>query len=328
MKICSPMAYGNGAFIVHRVLQKHITDYRVCGFNPNWTFLPPALYLLCRKSSADIIHTTPDYAFFFRKQNKPLVLTFHNLVLDPFMRDYSSPLQRLHYRTDLRMFTQSALHKANVVTAVSRFTAKLVKSELNFPENIRVIYNGVDAEKFKPDSQPKPGPIKVLFSGNMTKRKGVDLLPSIAAKLNLGIVIQYTRGLRTRFGGLGSRNLSDLGIIPYTSMPDIYRQADIFLLPTVREGHSLAVLEAMASGLPVVASNCSSLPEQIDNGKGGFLCELGNADDFANRINFLADSPQLRRDMGQWNQQRANEQFTIDKMVDDYYRVFEEVLSD
>lgn len=90
----------------------------------------------------------------------------------------------------------------------------------------------------------------------------------------------------------------------------------------------MAVLEAMASGLPVVASNCSSLPEQIDNGKGGFLCELGNADDFANRINMLADSPQLRRDMGQWNLQRANEQFTIDKIVNDYYRLFEEVLSD
>lgn len=328
MKICSPMAYGNGAFIVHQVLQKHIADYRVCGFNPYWTLLPPVLRFLSRKSSADIIHTTPDYAIFFRKENKPLVVTFHNLVLDRHMRDYSSPLQRLHYRTDLRMFTQSAIHKANIVTAVSKFTADLVQQELNCSKNIRVIYNGVDAEKFKPDSQPKSGPIKVLFSGNMTKRKGVDLLPSIAEKLNLGIVIQYTRGLRTRFSGLGSKNLSDLGVVSYTSMPDVYRQADIFLLPTVREGHSLAVLEAMASGLPVVASNCSSLPEQIDNGKGGFLCELGNADDFANRINLLADSPQLRRDMGQWNQQRAQEQFTIDKMVNDYYRLFEEVLSD
>ena len=55
-------------------------------------------------------------------------------------------------------------------------------------------------------------------------------------------------------------------------------------MPTVREGLSLAVLEAMACGLPVVASACSSLPEQIDNGMGGFLCPVGDVVAFAEKI--------------------------------------------
>lgn len=120
------------------------------------------------------------------------------------------------------MFTQSTIHGANIVTAVRKFTADLVQQELNCSKNIRVVYNSVDAEKFKPDSQPKSGPIKVLFCGNMTRRKGVDLLPSIAENLNLGVVIQYTRGLRIRFCGLGSQYSSDVGVVPYTSMPDVY----------------------------------------------------------------------------------------------------------
>ena len=80
---------------------------------------------------------------------------------------------------------------------------------------------------------------------------------------------------------------------------------DILLMPTVREGLSLAVLEAMSCGLPVVASNCSSLPEQIDEGLGGFLCPVGDVNMFAERLNYLADSPKIRKNMGQYNREKV-----------------------
>jgi glycosyltransferase involved in cell wall biosynthesis len=101
---------------------------------------------------------------------------------------------------------------------------------------------------------------------------------------------------------------------------------DILLMPTVREGFSLSVLEAMASGLPVVASDCSSLPEQIDNGNGGFLCPVGDVNAFAEKINFLADSPKLRREMGEYNRAKVEKMFTLDRMVKEYQELFDEVL--
>ncbi|MEJ2730314.1 MAG: glycosyltransferase family 4 protein, partial [Deltaproteobacteria bacterium] len=100
----------------------------------------------------------------------------------------------------------------------------------------------------------------------------------------------------------------------------------MLLMPTVREGLSVAVLEAMSSGLPVVASNCSSLPEQIDEGKGGFLCPVGDVQAFAEKINLLADSPKLRRQMGEYNRSRIEKHFSIDKMIAGYEKLFNELL--
>ena len=327
MNILSPMAYGNGAYIVHRTLEENIHGYNVCGFNPYWTLFPPALYCLCHSNSADVVHTTPDYGAFFRDDQKPLVLSFQNIVLDPFMRSFSSPLQQLHYRSDLRLFTLRALKNATMVTAVSKFTAKLIRKELNFSNDIQVIYNGVDVDRFTPNANETPKTIRVLFSGNLTRRKGADLLPAIAKQLNKDITIQYTRGLRTRNTSLKLPNVEDLGTVKHSDMPKVYQQADILLMPTVREGHSVAVLEAMASGLPVVATNCSSLPEQIIDREGGFLCEIGKSRDFAQRINYLADSPRLRLEMGQYNRERVTMNFTTANMVNDYNQLFEKVVS-
>jgi glycosyltransferase involved in cell wall biosynthesis len=103
---------------------------------------------------------------------------------------------------------------------------------------------------------------------------------------------------------------------------------DILLMPTVREGFGLAIAEAMACGLPVVASNCSAIPELIDEGKGGFLCPVGDVDAFAEKINLLADSPILRREMGNYNRAKVEKMFTLDRMASEYQELFEKVLTE
>ncbi|MBW2570590.1 MAG: glycosyltransferase family 4 protein [Deltaproteobacteria bacterium] len=328
MNILSPMATGNGAYIIYRILSNKIPNYHICDYNPYWTLCPPALPFLCRRQGIpDIIHTTPDYAAFFKRGKIPLVVTFHNLILDSFMERYSSLPQRIHYKTDLRFFTRKALSAATVVTAVSQFTAKLVKKELGYRGNVQVIYNGVDTNTFFTKQKKETVLIKVLFSGNLTRRKGVDLLPLIADKLNANIEILYTTGLRTKKKLPAHPNLKNIGAVPYSYMPKIYQDADILLFPTVREGFGLAAAEAMACGLPVVASNCSSIPELVNHGKGGFLCPVGDVEAFAEKINLLADSPKLRHEMGEYNRSKVEKMFTLDRMVNEYRELFEEVLS-
>jgi len=324
------MGTGNGAFVIHKLLESRIPGYRIVPYSPYRTLFPPSLLLLGRFQQADLIHTTPDYAYFYARKNIPLILTFHGYSLDRYLQDFSSTLQNIHCQTDLKLFTKLALRKADMITAVSHFTANLVKQEMKPAIDIRVIYNGIDHHMFTPKIQNHKNQsknINVLFCGKLTRRKGAHWLVPIAERLGQGINILYTSGLQPTGMFLNHPQLRCIGSIPYQQMPDVYQDADMLLFPTVREGFGLAAAEAMACGLPVVATDCSSLPELIDNGKGGFLCPIGDVEAFAEKITFLAENPGLRREMGEYNRAKIEKMFTLDRMVGEYQQLFEEVLS-
>jgi glycosyltransferase involved in cell wall biosynthesis len=328
-KIISPMGMGSGAYIIHRILERQIPGYRVVPYHAHWTLIPFALRFAARFNHAGLIHTVPDYARFFYRKSLPMVISFQNYILDSWMRPYCSFLQKIHYATDLRIWTRSAIKKAQKITAVSQFTADLVRKDMSLSGPVDIIYNGIDTDRFTPNPVKRNNQkeICVFFSGNLTRRKGAHWLPEIAKRLNKKIKIYYTRGLRTRSALPNLPNLQSIGMVEFEHMPNRYSRMDILLMPTVREGFSLAVLEAMACGLPVIASNCSSLPEQIDEGKGGFLCPVGDVQAFAEKINLLADSPELRNAMGDYNRSKVEERFTKDKMIAGYKTLFETLLS-
>ena len=195
-------------------------------------------------------------------------------------------------------------------------------------EKIEVIYNGIDIDYFKPSLsiKPKSKEISIFFSGNLTHRKGAHWLPAISDKLDSNIRIYYTKGLRPQSSLPASDRLQSIGSIPFVDMPQRYHDMDILLMPTVREGFGLSIAEAMACGLPVVATNCSAIPELIDEGKGGFLCPPGDVNAFAEKLNILANSPRMRREMGEYNRSKVEKEFTLVRMVKEYKRLFNEIL--
>lgn len=321
------MATGNGAYVLHRLIESHIQGYQTIGYHPYWTLFPLFLPFLTRQLKAEIIHTAPDYGIFFHKKNIPLVVTIHNYVLDRFMRTYSSLAQTMHYTTDLKWFTKRALDKAHTITAVSRFAADIVKKELKIKQPIKIIYNGVDESLFRPVMEKKKKKrVNVFFSGNLIQRKGYMWLPRIAEKLNPNICLYYTQGLRTRNSLPDMDNLKPVGPVPFSSMPQRYQEMDILVMPTIREGFGLSVAEAMACALPVVASHCSAIPELIDHEKGGILCAVGDVDGFSHNINMLADSPQRRMEMGEYNRWKIESRFTLKRMIEEYLTLFNEIL--
>ena len=320
------MATGSGAYVIHTKLAENIPGYCLLPFHPCRTLIPPSLPLLLRRSGkADIIHTSPDHAVFFAQKNIPLVITFHNYVLDAFMQPYSSFLQKLYYKSYLQPAHTSGVKKARTITAVSKFTAELAQKELKIEKEIIVIPNGIDEQIFYPSVKSKTNrKVQVLFSGNPTIRKGAQWLEHIADQLEDHIEIVVTGGLRNIkfFSSNTNSPIRTIGNVNHSNMPKLYNQVDMLLLPTVREGHSLSVLEAMACGLPVVASNCSSLAEQIIERKGGYLCPIGDTRCFAERINGLAASVTLRHEMGTFNRARIEERFTLKTMVQKYRDIF------
>jgi glycosyltransferase involved in cell wall biosynthesis len=317
------MPRASGAILVHRELESRISGYRVRAYNPLLE-LCPFFFKVFDDVNADLVHTAIDHAYFFRQGDKPLVSTIHNFVIDGFMRDYSTIVQKVHYKYDLRWSLVASLKVSTHLTAVSHYTANLFKGNMGCDRDIRVIPNGIDTEKFYP-SRKSSGQVTVLFSGNPSKRKGYQWLAPIADRLNKNIKILCATGNRNESCNIRT-NLVDIGKVGYAKMPELYRSADILLAPSVREGLSLAILEAMASGLPVVTTNTSSMPELIHENKGGYLCGIGDIEMFSDRINQLAESSSVREKMGEYNRELVQSKYHIDQMVRSYRLLFEEVM--
>lgn len=321
------MPAGSGAVLVHRQLSA-LPGYQVVTYPARWEWMPWRLRRY-RRPDAALIHTAPDHAVFLcQPGTAPAVLTFHNYVLDAWMRPFSTWRQRLHYRTDLRWFVRAALRRASRLTAVSQFTADLVRRDLGCDQPIEVIPNGIDTERFTPAPRPPSGRrLRVLFSGNWSRRKGAQWLPAIAAGVGDAAQIVCAVGLRGARAPRAVPGVEFLGRVPYEDMPALYRSVDCLLMPTVREGMSLAVLEAMAAGLPVVASDCASLPELIHPGRGGLLCPVGDTAAFVQALRNLAADAGLRRAMGEYNRARVEQHYTLARMRAAYQALFATVLA-
>jgi glycosyltransferase involved in cell wall biosynthesis len=107
-------------------------------------------------------------------------------------------------------------------------------------------------------------------------------------------------------------------------MPDVYRSADIFCLPSWWEAMPLSVLEAMASGLPVVATTVGDVPTMVRPGVTGFLVEPRNLEAIAASLRTLLDDPDLRRRMGSAGREEAERNFGADGTIARLDEVYEQ----
>ena len=108
---------------------------------------------------------------------------------------------------------------------------------------------------------------------------------------------------------------------------DLYNIADIFVFPSYQEGLPVAVMEAMASGLPCVASKIRGNIDLLDNAEGGFLCDPHDASDFAEKLNILASNTELREKMGRKNL-TAIERFGIETVLSEMRKIYDAEISD
>ncbi len=130
-----------------------------------------------------------------------------------------------------------------------------------------------------------------------------------------------------------SREAAELGIAERVHLlgfrddiPRILAGSDMFVLPTPSEGLSIAIMEAMAAALPVVATTVGGNPELVEPGKTGYLVPVGDAGALAEAMRELAKDPPRRRAMGRAGRSRVTFEFTADKMVDRYAQLYEELL--
>jgi glycosyltransferase involved in cell wall biosynthesis len=117
-----------------------------------------------------------------------------------------------------------------------------------------------------------------------------------------------------------------MGRLDLPRLVTAYNRSDIFLSASRLEGFGLSVAEAMACAKPVIATNGSSLPELVVDGKGGFLCRMDDVHDFSDRIRNLAADENLRRTMGTFNRTTAVEKFALGRMAGEYRDLYRSLL--
>ncbi|MHB1422892.1 MAG: glycosyltransferase, partial [Gemmataceae bacterium] len=124
-----------------------------------------------------------------------------------------------------------------------------------------------------------------------------------------------------------SGSLAWLGHVPWPKLMDCYRRAALFVMPSYYETFGISCVEAMAFGLPVVATRAGGLPEVVEDGVTGLLVPPGDPAALAAAMARLLADPDLRRRMGQAGRQRAIEKFTAERVVRETISVYERVRS-
>lgn len=177
--------------------------------------------------------------------------------------------------------------------------------------------NGVDTESFAPAAArlPGPRPRTVLYVGRLSPEKNlarlIDALALIrAAPLRLVLVgdgsLRGDLAQRARAAGVEA---DFVGVVPHGRLPDHFRAADCFVLPSLTEGNPKALIEAMACGLPCAASARGGIPSILEDGVTGLLFDPESAEDIARAVGRLLSDPALAGGLGERARAQARAHF-------------------
>lgn len=291
-------------------------------------FFPWPLRMVSAPADVDVIVSPSWFAHVFDRQSAPLVVVERLFTPDRAFRRYRTTRQSAFHEIFARRFVAESYRKAAAIVAMSDATRRQISN--NFPSaRPRLIRNAVDIEFFRPSSAPKEAlenrPVRLLFVGNLIRRKGADMLAPIMAELGPGFELSYTSGLRETTRLPQWSNMHPLGRLSLSEVVEAYRRADILLFPSRLEGLPRAVMEASACGLPAVVSDASSLPETVEDGVTGRVCKTDDVASFVRAIRELAADADRLEAMGRNARRFAEKQFDLRNMVRDYTDLFHEV---
>lgn len=333
MKVWLPCVRGgSGVDIYTQRLAKGLTELGIdvkIDFYPHFLqYCPWLLRLIPTPPSVDVIVANSWNAFAFKRKSAALVVINHLCVFDPVLSPYKSRLQSLFHRTLVYYFEKKSYQFADRVIAVSEYTQRIV-SKVFSGVAVDFIHNGIELNYFKPSEQTQDSAnLNILFVGNLSRRKGADLLPKIMRQLGDGYVLRYTDGLSDANQGFEvSDNMHSLGKLNQVEILKAYEQADVVLFPTRAEGFGYAAVEAMACGKAVVATAITSLNEIIKDGVSGFLCPLDDVDCFVSRLKELKTNAELRKQLGEQARKDTQERFSLEHMSRQYQAVFQQLIN-
>jgi 1,4-alpha-glucan branching enzyme len=283
--------------------------------------------------------------------HKPFIHTIHGVLADEYeqAKQNGNPSFRgriaNYFMHRLAKLEEKTAKDAALVVTISSYSLEKIQKHYGIDAGkIRIVPNGVDVEKFKPSENSQAirmqlglgnGPI-VLFVGSLIPRKGVHFLVEAAKKIvnehsDTKFLIVGEGPLKNQLiVSLENANLSGnfkfLGNLKDDLLPLMYNCADVFVLPSIQEGQGIVLLEAQASGKPVVAFNVGGVNEAVRNKETGLLVKRGSTQELADAISSLISDGALREKMGADGRKFVTENYTWDICAQKMLKVYREAL--
>jgi len=313
-------------------------NYKIIGVRP-YSFFPPGVGIphygkfgynlkVWQKTRAsgqyDIIHGHGDNCFFssLLRDKTPFLMTFHGTMAK--VLEESSDLRNRPF-----LYAEKAAGiRCDIAVACSR----AVKNELTqyyglSPNKIHVIHNGVDVEKFMPIDK-KQARRKLLLPEHNTYALWVGSNPH-RKKLATAIrAVENSTCSKLLVIGMTGQNLGKTVFLGKLSEPDLitaYSAADVLLFPTLYEGFPMVPLEALACGLPAIASVQSNLGEIIQEGTHGFVVNGKNSTAYQKKIDQLINNPSLLSELSHKCRALALN-YSWQKQTERYWLIYQKLL--
>ncbi len=284
-----------------------------------------------------------------RRQRPPIVSILHGT----FLGELRTRLRHIQRARDValsglmawRFLTwRSHLTRADYIIVLNPSDQRIAQKISKGLIPVDVIPNGINTDHFSPSSTSRaevrariglPEEAVVLLAvGRVEREKGFNLAVEALSRLqseriHLLIVGKGTQIHNLRRQAIASRvenRVHFLGFVDHENLPAYYHAADIFVAPTLaEEGLPLTLLEAMACGLPVVASSAGGIAYVVEDGVDGLLAPISDAPAFFTRVQQLSSSPDLARRLGDAARIKTTNQYNVDVMIRRTERIFERV---
>ncbi|MFC1687628.1 glycosyltransferase [Patescibacteria group bacterium] len=213
-----------------------------------------------------------------------------------------------------------SLKQASKVICVSSYLKKEIQPFIQDTNKVFVFPNGLGvAEKFMDAEKTTHDAPTLLWIGRFSDEKNVslllDIIERVLKKFSSAKLYLVGSGPQEEFlkKEVMKRSLDSHVIFTGKISPQntykYYAQSDVFVLPSHREGFGVVLIEAMATGVPVVASNVGAIPEIVDNNQTGFLAESNNAKDFAEKILLLLENEDLCKSFGNRGKEKVKNNY-------------------
>lgn len=231
--------------------------------------------------------------------------------------------------------------RADALCAVSRYVGERTRQVLNLGgREIRVIYNGIETEKFAGPTTAAPNSGEILFAGTVCEKKGirqlVEGMPEILQAVpHARLVVagrdwsdpssgeSFTGLLRRQMAPAVAERVQFLGRVPREELPVLMARASVLCFPSHMEAFSLGWIEGLASGRPVVASCTGPGPEAIEDGVHGLLCDPHSPSSIASAVSRVLLDNGLAARLGAAGRERA-QRFSVGAMADASIAYYEE----